>query len=556
MLISTEVEMGINPENINRLEELGYKPRFYNKYTKKMTYKRGSRILIKVEHLTPSSKNLVEVKCDYCGGEKQITYKDYFKSLTVNDIIKKYCCINCVQLKKREIIEYKFNNNVLTRNDKGYWTFKENRLKELKIYIDKYETIHGIQNNKEGSILHTVMQDYGENIKDLCIELGYDYTKLLRFEREDTYYDNYDNMKHDIKELCIELGRFPKQQEVLSILHISNERLFKFDGIKNIKFDMGYEDKDDLVDDRGFYNRSSCEYMTAQYLITNNMFYTREDHPFEGKYKNYRSDFAIHLSSGEIIQIEVWGFPKDDDVTKRGIVYNNKRKLKEKLYKDNNYRLISIDYETFYKQHYNDILISLKDIFKDFIDLKCEHIEQEIIIPPNKFNDIELLQEIMRYGYDKSILPTQGVLSKNGKSRLFLEALKRYGTYYNFAKKYGKFTSYQVNKWNKNNIFDGFKHMLETYNHILKNNEYKKMSSFDRNITGLAEATKKHFGTYIDARLCFYEYCLDTNFIIQEQELLYLSDLINCKNGFNKITATKIRTDKAKYIVNKLRMVN
>ena len=553
MLITKEVEIVLNPENINRFELLGYNiPRYYDKSNYKTSVKRGTKLIIKVEDLTPSSHNMVKVKCDYCGEEKDIEYRYYYNNIN-NEFINKYACKNCIHLKKQEILIEKQKLNLLTRKDKGYWLFKENRYKELKLYIEKHKTISGMQNNKEGALIYSIFDQYNNdsNLKDACIELGYDYSSLLRFKREETYYDDYDNLKNDIVEIINELGRFPKQKEVLNKLHISNNILLKYGGINSIKLDMNYNDENDLIDDRGFYNRSICEYITAQYFIANNLSYFREQHPFTDKYKNYRSDFTFYLLDNKIIQVEVWGYSKNDNSSKRAISYNIKRQLKEKLYKECNYILIGIDYEIFYKQGYNGIQNSLYELFKDYIDLKYKYVNQEIIIPSCKLTDKELLNELMKYSSDKNMLPLQDILDKNNKSGLYLEVIKRYGSYYNFANTFGKHTYSKFNEWTQDNIFEGFKYMINNYNHILKNEEYKQLSSKDRNITGFMEIVKKYFSSYIDARLCFYEYCLNNSLTIQEDDILYLYNLINIKKGFNKKTATNERIEKASYILNK-----
>jgi len=291
---------------------------------------------------------MVNVKCDYCREEKEIAYREYIKNIN-NEYINKYACKNCIHLKKQEILIKKQKLGLLTKKDKGYWIFRENRLIELKLYIEKYKTISCMQKNKEGALIYSLFDQYDDNLKNACIELGYNYSSLLKFQREETYYNNYDNLKNDITEIINELERFPKQREILNRLHISNNVLLKYGGINNIKLDMNYNDENDLIDDRGFFNRSICEYMTAQYFIANNVPYLREQHPFINKYKNYRSDFTLQLFDGRIIQVEVWGYSKSDNSSKRAISYNIKRKLKENLYNEYNYILIGINYEIFYK---------------------------------------------------------------------------------------------------------------------------------------------------------------------------------------------------------------
>ena len=178
-----------------------------------------------------------------------------------------------------------------------------------------------------------------------------------------------------------------------------------------------------------------------------------------------------------------------------------------------------------------------------------------MIIPSCKFTDIELLEELMKYSNNKNMLPKQDILDDNNKSGLYLEVLKRHGSYYNFAKLYDKNTYSKYNTWTKDNIFNGFQYMVDNYNHILNNNEYKQLSSQDRNITGFMEGVKKYFKSYIDAKLNFYKYCLDNNLLIRNEDIIYLHNLINTEKGFNKKTSTEIRKEKAKYILNKLKEV-
>jgi len=552
MLLTKEVEILVTPENKLRLEEAGYIiPYYYSKDNYKMCVKRGTTILVDVKYLTPSSHCMVKVKCDYCGEEKDIIYKEYYKNVN-NKFVNKYACNECISIKKKDILIEKQKLGLLSIKDKGYWTFRENRLQELNNYITKYKTLNAMQMNKEGKNIYTIFTQYNDNIKSACIDLGYSYGELLKYNREYDYYNDYDNLKYDILSIYNDLGRFPKQMEVLKRLHISNNVLLKFGGIDKIRLDMGFKNKEDLIDNRGFNNRSVCEYMTAQYLIANNISYLREQHPFDGKYKNYRSDFTLPLLNGEIIQVEVWGYPKKDVSSKRVIDYNTKRILKEDLYNRYNYIFIGINYEVFYKQDYPSIQNSLYNAFKDYLNLEYKFISQELIIPPYKYTDKELLNELMKYSDDKNMLPHQDILDSKGKSGLYLEVLKRYSNYYNFAKAFGKNTYSKYNNWTKDNIFEGFQYMINNYNHILKNNEYHDLASQDRNITGFMEGVKKYYSSYIDARLHFYEYCLDNNLSLQELDIIYLNNLIEVKKGFNKHTSTYERIQIAKNILDNI----
>lgn len=552
MVITEKVELLINPENLNRLEELGYEiPRYYNKNKRRMVFKRGTSIIVNVCDLPPSSHVKVEVQCEYCGERKEIAYRDYTKSLKSNEFIKKYACDNCDHLKKREVIEYKQSKCLLLNTEKGYYTFRQNRLKALDDYIKKYGTTVGMQTNKEGASLFCIINQYGDNIKQCCIDLGYDIADVTKKIKPEGYYDDFNNLKNEIEKLYLQLNRFPKQIEVLKGLHICNEKLLKFGGIKKIKELMGYNNSNDLIDDRGFSNRSTYEYMVAQYLIHNDVSYKREQNPFKAKHSRYKSDFTFYKNDGSEVHVEIWGFVKNVYNHPREKSYNEKRILKEELYRKNNYTLISIEYDLF-KKSYEDIQNCLYDIFKDYLNLDLQPVSNTLLIPPTKMSDEDLLTEIMKYSDDPNVFPYQKVLTENNVSLLYLETIKRYGSYYNFANLYNKFTHYQYKKWDSRSIFEVFQYMLTKYNHILKIDELKLYNKHDKNIVGIIESSKKIFGSYIDARLQFYLYCIKNEISVSKSDISYLYDLANIKRGFNKKTATIDRQTKAQFIISNI----
>ena len=65
MILTKQIEIGINYKNIEHFKELGYE------------VKCGKRIVVPIEHISPQSNIKVEVKCDYCGEIKIIKYQDY-----------------------------------------------------------------------------------------------------------------------------------------------------------------------------------------------------------------------------------------------------------------------------------------------------------------------------------------------------------------------------------------------------------------------------------------------------------------------------------------------
>lgn len=552
MIIDEEVEIAINNANISNLEEKGYIiPKFYNKNKRKLVVKRGSKIKVKVSDLTKSSHVLINVKCDYCFEDKLIPYKEYIRSVSINEFVKKYCCENCDHLKKREIYGYRQNQGLLQRGDKGYWLFKENRLRELDEYIKKHGTITAIQKDKIGACILYAIKDHEENINDCCLELGYSLCDVIKNYKPEGYYDDFNNLTNDIYKIIEELGRFPKQKEVLNYLHIGNNILLGFGGIKEIKDKMGYCDENDLIDDRGFKNRSTYEFMTAQYLIGNNISYKREQNPFNKRYKNLRSDFTFYLDNKEI-HVEIWGYSQTDKSSERSINYNKKRIMKEKLYSKSKHDLISINYEIF-QGKYKDIQNRLYEIFNPYLKLKFKNVKQEKFIPANKLSDKELLDEIMKFSSDNHTFPMQSTLQENGLYYLYEEILNRGHDYYGFAKKFGKTTHRKLNAWNKETIFNTFDYMISNYGHILRTEEIKK--NRDEIIKGIVEGSKKIFGTITEARICYYEYIASNGIKLSESDLEYIDNAINIRKGFNRTYMTEERINRLKIVLD-LQIIN
>ena len=67
MIITKEIRVKITEQNINHFENLGYETIL------------GEEISIPVELLTSGSHHRIRCKCDSCGIEKDVIYKNYIK---------------------------------------------------------------------------------------------------------------------------------------------------------------------------------------------------------------------------------------------------------------------------------------------------------------------------------------------------------------------------------------------------------------------------------------------------------------------------------------------
>jgi hypothetical protein len=114
MIITKNIEIIINPANMQHFKNLGYE-----------NLKRGSKLTIPVEHLNNGSHSVVKVKCDVCGAEKDLTYRFYLKN------IKKYntytCSSKCGQEKVKKTCFEKYG-------DENYNNLEKNKETCLKRY--------------------------------------------------------------------------------------------------------------------------------------------------------------------------------------------------------------------------------------------------------------------------------------------------------------------------------------------------------------------------------------------------------------------------------------
>lgn len=125
MLIETEVYITLHCKNIKYYEDLGYEIPRYKNVAGRMVIKRGTKIIVKVCDLTKGSHVKVKAKCDCCGKEYEITYKNY---LTHNHNGRTYCneCSNTVLLSGENNPNWNPNRTQEEReNGRDYPEYKE-----------------------------------------------------------------------------------------------------------------------------------------------------------------------------------------------------------------------------------------------------------------------------------------------------------------------------------------------------------------------------------------------------------------------------------------------
>lgn len=178
----------------------------------------------------------------------------------------------------------------------------------------------------------------------------YIITKSGKERKSRNYYLDINNVKETIKQnfpnlyekgLCPSLALM-KESGIDSIMKQFNtiQNLCNATGLKPF---FGYKTRD------GHVVYSMNEVFLDEYLYSRQIEHTIQDKPF--KDKKYRCDFKVKNT-----YIEIWGLNDDD--------YLDKRKIKEKLYQENNLHLISIEY-TFFKCTFDQLTIKLNGMFEE-----------------------------------------------------------------------------------------------------------------------------------------------------------------------------------------------
>lgn len=186
LLLERKAKLKWNPANKKRYVDLGY---IFTGW--------GEEFLVEIEHLTPTTRALVFIECDFCESIKEIDYKSYFSTLKRSETKKVTCGnIDCVQMKTIEsnlsIYGFKSHNSSPEVQLKKIETVKEN-------YGEEYTSPSQVQEVKE-KIKKTNIKKYGvenvfqsEDIKRKIVETNNEKYGV-------DYYTQTDEHKERIKE--------------------------------------------------------------------------------------------------------------------------------------------------------------------------------------------------------------------------------------------------------------------------------------------------------------------------------------------------------------------
>ena len=145
-------------------------------------------------------------------------------------------------------------------------------------------------------------------------------------------------------------------------------------------------------------------------------------------------------------------------------------------------------------------------------------------------SDDELFDEIMKISRDSTTLPSETDFSEENKC-LYYEALKRFGNYGKFAKRFGVVTNNKHGYWNEDTILNRLSDIHKKYSYLPTSIEIrnKKLSKSDALFIGIVDGVKSVFGNTINGYLTFYERCVSENIKLGDKDIEYLTNLYNLK---------------------------
>jgi hypothetical protein len=103
MILSREIEIKITESNISYYENLGYDVIM------------GEELLIPIEILSRGSHHKIKCKCDSCGVEKDVIFKNYIK---YDNKWGEYSCRKCSEHKRKKTLRENFGVDYPIQNKK------------------------------------------------------------------------------------------------------------------------------------------------------------------------------------------------------------------------------------------------------------------------------------------------------------------------------------------------------------------------------------------------------------------------------------------------------
>jgi hypothetical protein len=130
MILTREIEIKINESNYQYYDDLGYDVAI------------GETIKIPIELMSKGSHYKIKCKCDGCGIEKEVIFKNYVK---YDNNFGEYYCRKCSESKRKETLRKNFGVDYPIQNKKVLSKMK-------KTLIDKYGVDNISKRDKQNEV--------------------------------------------------------------------------------------------------------------------------------------------------------------------------------------------------------------------------------------------------------------------------------------------------------------------------------------------------------------------------------------------------------------------
>ena len=322
-----------------------------------LKYSKGSTVPIprSVKWTEESITEELKILCDQIGG---------FPTSTVLQELGRLDLIHAIQkngnfFHYREVLGYE-----VRFKPKDYWVdHYENEVEKIVKELGRFPTPTEFRKSNNSLFKFLVEKDLFPHLQK-----QYNYTPPTKPRG---YWNDFNNLKDwlmDHFEDIIKLGEFPTCSMITEIPKsaVIKDVIRRHGGFNSVAEKLNCKVKNTFVSEDGHYLDSSYELILDSYLYSRNI--PHQVHGIIDKKFGYRFDFKV----GDIY-VEIWGLSGNDY---RG--YDEKRKIKENLYSELDYELISIEPQLFEKP-YKEIENTFDSIFIKYgFDVSKKQVTYEI----------------------------------------------------------------------------------------------------------------------------------------------------------------------------------
>lgn len=349
MIVNEFVEVKIHNKNAQYYKDLGYDIPLRLSPKNKYVFDIGNTIQVKPEDLLKGTHTKITARCDVCGNENQISYKDYLKNYNKHNY---YCCMNCASRKRADTLLEHFGVDSPLKSEAI-----KNKVRNT--CVQKYGVEYVTQAKEvKDKIRNTCKERYGFTSIGLVPQIQNKAKETNKKKYGSEYVMGTNYFKEKSK-------KFYQKKYGESVTHCSQVQ-----DVKNKK-------------SKSYYKHNSCKTSSQQYYI----------HKLYGGELNYSfNSYNFDILLNNDIDVEV-DFSGHDLCVRIGKMtqeqFDQKEIIRNNQIKRAGYKIIRLISRTD-KLPSDEILLRILDISKDYF-ASTNHTWIEWYFDENKFRNAENL---------------------------------------------------------------------------------------------------------------------------------------------------------------------